>query len=181
LAIRVRYLPVTDNTFREVLQDAVQMELAGMRFFERAAQAMTHPRAKQMFLNLAKQERRHVSVLETQLGRISGGMEWATLEEAMSAPSSGASIFDSDGSGELELRPEAGELEVIEIGMRVEKKSIDYYRSAGARSEDPKAKETFDWLVEEETGHLTILKAEYDNRSGSGFYYDDMEFSLETQ
>jgi len=177
----VRYLPVTDNLFREILQDAVQMELAGMKFFERAAEIMTHPRAKQMFLNLVKQERRHVSVLETQLGRVSGGMDWATLDEAMSAESSGASIFGPDSSEELELRPDAGELEVIEVGMRVEKKSIDYYKSAGLRSDNPRAKETFDWLVEEETGHLTILKAEYDNRSGSGFYYDDMEFSLETQ
>jgi len=34
-------------------------------------------------------------------------------------------------------------------------------------------------LVGEEAGHLTILTAEHENRIKSGFYYDNMEFSLE--
>lgn len=174
-------MPVTDDLFRTILEDAVGMELAGLRFFERASGAMKHPRAKQMFLDLAKQEHRHINVLELQLGRVSEGKEWVDVNEAMAIPASGTAIFREQDLKELPLRPEAGELEVLELGMEIERKSIEYYREAGSKSENPRARETFDWLVSEETGHLTILKAEYDNRSGSGFYYDDQEFSLEVE
>jgi rubrerythrin len=61
----------------------------------------------------------------------------------------------------------------------VEKKSIDYYRSAATESSDPKAKEVFNWLVGEEAGHLTILTAEHNYWTKSGYYYDNAEFSLE--
>ena len=63
----------------------------------------------------------------------------------------------------------------------MEKKSIEYYTKAASMVDDPKAKEIFRWLVGEEGGHLTILTAEYDYRSKSGYYYDKAEFSLEVE
>lgn len=72
-------------------------------------------------------------------------------------------------------------MDVLRIGMDVEKNSITYYESAGLASEDAETKKIFEWLVNEEKGHLLILRAEYDNRAGSGFYYDSPEFSLEVQ
>ncbi|MCU0853115.1 MAG: hypothetical protein MUC90_07705, partial [Thermoplasmata archaeon] len=89
------------------------------------------------------------------------------------------SVFKDRGIRRYKLGPEAGELEVLSLGIEVEKKSMDYYRTAGNQATDTKAKEIFNWLVGEEGGHLTILTAEYENRKGSGYYYDNMEFSLE--
>ncbi len=166
-----------------ILRTAIEMELEGQRLFENASERMKHPRAKEMFLSLVKQEMRHVQVIGHELHRIENGLEWSTLEAAKSAPEGypRISVFGDKGIPFKGLDPNVGELEVINLGIDVEKRSIDYYRDAGSKVDDPKAREIFDWLVGEEAGHLLILKAEFDSRSGSGFYYDGQEFSLEVE
>ena len=165
----------------DVLRNAISMEIEGKEFFEAAAQKMKHPRAKEMFMSLVKQEQRHVDILQGELNRLSEGSGWASLKEMMESRSSypKISVFQDKAIKRFKMRPDAGELEVLNLGIEVEKKSMDYYRTAGNETADPKAKEIFNWLVGEEGGHLTILTAEYENRTKSGFYYDNMEFSLE--
>ena len=140
-----------------------------------------HQRTRDTFASLSKQEQRHVEILTEELRRLEKGMDWASLQDMKSsAPQSPKiSVFREKGIKRLKFNPEAGELEALKLGMDIEKKSMDYYRGAGAQSSDPNAREIFNWLVGEEGGHLTILTAEYEYRTKSGFYYDDMEFSLE--
>jgi len=174
---------MANMAFIEILQNAIEMEQEGKEFFERASSMMRHERAKQMFTSLVKQEQRHVDILGEEFRRLQAGIGWAALEEMKSGAQHypRISVFRDKEVMNLNLRPDAGELEVINVGIQVEKKSIDYYRDAAQRAEDLKAQEVFNWLVGEEAGHLTILNAEYDNRSGAGFYYDNMEFSLEVE
>ena len=164
-----------------VLRNAIEMEIEGLEFYQRASEKMKLPRAKDMFVSLVKQEQRHIDVLSTEFSRMSEGKSWVSLEVAKAARSSpGISVFrDKDIKHAMKMREDAGELEVLKIGIEVEQKSIDYYRNAGMESTEPKAKEVFFWLVGEESGHLTILSAEYDNRTRSGYYYNTAEFSLE--
>ncbi len=172
-----------DRRSQEVLTKAIAMEFEGKDFFERAAGKMTRKRSKDMFLSLVTQEKRHIEILTHELRRLEDGRGWTTLEDAekQSAASSGSPVFSKDGVRRLKLRPDAGELEVIDVGIEVENKSIEYYRSAGESTKDKNAKQIFSWLVGEESGHLTILRAERDSRAGTGFHYDNMEFSLETE
>lgn len=175
---------VDDNSqAREVLEKAIAMELDGKEFFEGASNRMTRKRSKDMFLSLVTQETRHVEVLSNELRMLEEGRGWVALEEAkrIRGRPPRHSVFKGKTAKALEMNPDAGELEVIDVGIEVEKKSIEYYRTAGQESKDSKAKQVFNWLVGEESGHLTLLQAERDSRSGSGFHYDGMEFSLETQ
>jgi len=167
----------------EVLRKAIDMELEGMDFFERASQQVEDQRAKDMFIGLLKQEQRHALVLAEELKELEQGRKWAPLEETRKKVSGmqASSVFRDREVRRLVMKPDIGELEVLRIGMAVEKKSIDYYRAAGKTVPDGRAKEVFNWLVGEEAGHLTVLNAEYDNRSRSGFHYDNAEFSLEVE
>jgi rubrerythrin len=166
-----------------VLRDAVMMELQGKDLFERASEIMHHPRAREMFAGLAKQELAHAEILTEQLTGMRRGTPLRALEEMRDHPAHFdlQEVFGDIQTVKVELDDGAGELEVIRLGMQLEKKSIDYYESAASGSEDPDAKRTFEWLAGEEKGHLVILKAEHDNRAGSGFYYDTPEFSLEVR
>lgn len=172
-----------DSLTQDVLRDAIAMEFQGKEFFEQASRKMTRKRSRDMFLSLVAQETRHMDILGHELRRLEDGRGWAALEDAkrLSERPSGSPVFSGDGARRLKLKADAGELEVIDVGIEVEKKSIDYYRDAGKSSKDKNAIQVFNWLVGEESGHLTILQAERDSRSGSGFHYDSMEFSLETQ
>lgn len=166
----------------DILRGAIQMEMEGKDFFERAAGTVKHQRSKDMFISLVKQEQRHVDILGEELGRLEHGENWASLQDMKTGAPRYAriSVFKDKAFRHLDLSPDAGELDVLKVGIQVEQKSIEYYRRAGSRTDDPKAREIFNWLVGEEAGHLTILNAEYENRTRSGFYYDNMEFSLET-
>jgi rubrerythrin len=112
---------------------------------------------------------------------LSAGKNWASLAEIRELASTypRVSVFKDKEIKRIKLSADAGELEVLKVGIVVEKKSIEYYRAAGAQTKDHNAREIFNWLVGEEAGHLTILSAEYEYRTKSGFYYDNMEFSLE--
>jgi len=157
------------------------MEREGIAFFEDVAANSKHERTKDTFKSLVKQEQRHVEILSGEMDRLEHGREWASLKEMKtSAPQvPRISVFKDKQISRLRYKPDRGELDALKLGIEVEKKSIDYYRNAGFQTSDPKAKEIFNWLVGEEGGHLTILSSEYDYRTKSGFYYDDMEFSLE--
>jgi rubrerythrin len=164
-----------------VLKNAILMELEGKDFFERAIDTVKNQRSKDMFSGLVKQELRHIDILSREFEKLSKGECWLSLKEANSKRSEAAplSVFKDAEIKRIKLSPDAGELEVLKLGMEVEKKSIDYYSAAQNKVKNTKAKEVFKWLVGEESGHLTILNAEYDYRQKSGYYYDNQEFSLE--
>jgi len=164
-----------------ILGNAIEMELEGKAFFADVASNAKHQRTKDTFMSLVKQEQRHVDILGEELRRLEQGKDWASLQEMKStAPQyPKISVFKDKEIRRMRFDPEAGELEALTLGIEIEKKSMDYYRNAGLESSNPKAREIFNWLVGEEGGHLTILSAEYENRVKSGFYYDNMEFSLE--
>jgi rubrerythrin len=165
----------------DILMNAISMEIEGKEFFEEAAGKLKHQRAKDTFISLVKQEQRHIDILNAELSRLGEGKGWASLAEMKDSASTYArqSVFKDKDIRRIRLGPDAGELEVLKVGIEVEKKSIEYYRDAANQTADVNAKGVFTWLVGEEAGHLTILSAEYENRTGSGFYYDNMEFSLE--
>jgi len=163
----------------EILRNAIIMEVEGEKFFSKAALRMKHPQAKEMFVSLATQERRHVKVLEEELHRLERGDGWISPSSVKGSVAPDDSIFREAEAARGPLDPKAGELAVLKFGMDVERKSIEYYRRVGAEIKNSKAREVFNWLVGEEAGHLAILNAEYDLRSKSGFYFDVPEFSLE--
>jgi len=164
-----------------ILANAIEMEYEGKAFFQDVASKSKHQRTKDTFASLAKQEQRHVDILSEELRQMNEGKTWGSLEELKtSAPQSPKiSVFKDKDIKRIKLDPNAGELDALKLGIEIEKKSIEYYRSAGSQMHDEKARELFNWLVGEEGGHLTILSAEYEYRNRSGFYYDNMEFSLE--
>ncbi|OGS44308.1 MAG: hypothetical protein A3K76_06865 [Euryarchaeota archaeon RBG_13_57_23] len=168
---------------KEILVDAIEMELEGKEFFGRVANQMTNQKTKDTFNGLVKQEERHVEILSAEFERLSQGKSWASLHElgGQKEKSGVSSVFKDRQIKRIKLSPSAGELEALKLGIEVEKKSIEYYTKAASMVDDPKAKEIFRWLVGEEGGHLTILSAEYDYRSKSGYYYDKAEFSLEVE
>jgi rubrerythrin len=166
-----------------ILTNAIEMELEGKSFFDEVSKQARVKRTRDTFMSLVKQEQKHVDILVEELGRLQKGMGFASLS-SLKGHGEGypkISVFQDKEFRRLRFDPDASELEALKLGIEVEKKSIEYYRSAGAGTADKSAKEVFNWLVGEEAGHLTILSSEYDYRTKSGFYYDNMEFSLEVE
>lgn len=174
---------MTDANPLEILTNAIQMELEGKEFFGLAAERVANQRTKDTFNGLIKQEDRHIEVLSAEFERLSDGKSWASMGElrAKRGKTPLPTVFADKKLKHAKLELGAGELEALKLGIEVEKKSIEYYTRAAASVDDTRAKEMFRWLIGEEGGHLTILSAEHDYRSKTGYYYDKAEFSLEVE
>jgi len=166
-----------------VLRHAIEMEVQGKDFYERASARMQNTRGKDMFLSLVRQERLHIDVLEDQLTRYVHDSKWYSLSSLIADVEEHPekSVFEMPEIKNIKLDPDAGELDVIKLGMEVENRSIAYYHEAGTEVKDANAKGIFNWLVAQETGHLQVLQAEYDLRTKSGFYFDSPQFSMEVK
>lgn len=75
-------------------------------------------------------------------------------------------------------------LEVVKNAIRVENDGFQFYRLAEEKTKDPKGKEVFASLANDETNHMQILKSLYQSVKEKGEYkFDeakDMKHILET-
>ena len=70
------------------------------------------------------------------------------------------------------------ELESLNRALEVERETSSFYKQMVATL-DADGKKLFERFVEIEEGHVAIVQAEMDLVSGSGFWFDTAEFSLE--
>lgn len=163
----------------EALRTAIDTEKAGYRLYMRAAKKTSDPAGKAAFEQLANDEMDHIRVLTAVYSSVGGGEPWMTYREALESlgpTPPGEIIFPEDeapGSKPL------SDVEALRKALAFEEKSVEYYaaRLAGAREE--KARSFYGSLVQMEEGHVKIVRAEIDSLTGTGFWLDYREISLE--
>jgi rubrerythrin len=63
--------------------------------------------------------------------------------------------------------------------MELERDSIGKYEQWAQTATDSKVQELFRRIIKEEQFHYDLLQAEYDNITGSGFWFDMAEFRMD--
>jgi rubrerythrin len=145
-------------TDRERVEFALKTERDGNSFYEEASKRTSHKLARAAFDILAKEETRHVSLIEA-LGRQLDG-KGGPIEP--DSPSLGnlqfsiKTIYEGamDEGQESDLDPADAYRQAIELEKRI---SALYYRY-GDESESDAAKRLFNVLYREEQDHLTLLE-----------------------
>jgi len=79
----------------------------------------------------------------------------------------------------LKKGEKAGELEAMSIGMDLERKAVDFFKKSSRKATDPKAKQIFDEICEEEKLHYVLLQAQYDSVTNNGCWLDVAEFRMD--
>ena len=74
-----------------------------------------------------------------------------------------------------QMAPE--ELELLRKALQVETETSEFYRQM-VSTLDADGRRLFERFVEIEEGHRTIVQAEIDCVSGTGFWFDTKEFDL---
>jgi rubrerythrin len=139
-----------------ILVVGAQRERAAHDFYAQAAGKTSHPLGKKMFERLAKEESKHEQLLQ----------DWANegvCPVDVVLPSLDAE-FIKKGQAAVEARVKAAtnDLEAIELGQEMERKSIAFYQGAADQSADAGSKALFVRLRSEEDKHLTLLVDLYD-------------------
>ncbi len=146
----------------EILQQARQIEKDGEEYYHQAAEQSSHPVAKHTFVSLAEQEKLHAKYFETFYEVMTQERSWpprGTVElEEFTVCEMARDIFQQ-ARAELAagVPPSADLHELYAEAMEIERKSIAFYHQQAQEVADDSQKEFFEFLVEQEKGHLELL------------------------
>jgi len=159
------------------IKEALKLEINGRRFFSHAAEVTNHPKGKNMFLHLAKEEVKHLETFGNLFSEILKDKEWKKFVKAEELK--GEAPLVERLKAHMKREEGQGEIEALRIGMELEQNAINFFSKAAREAEDPVAKKIFREIVEEEKFHYDLLQAQYDSVTHSGFWLDGAEFQMD--
>ena len=129
------------------LKIAIEREKESRQFYQDAAKETQDNNGKKMLQWLANEEVWHQAGLEKQLKSKMSKNAWEEWKE-MSKPISQNDLAET---AETTHTREA-------TSMRAEQKAVKFYKDFGEATTEPEGKKTFESLVKQEEGHITVLQ-----------------------
>jgi rubrerythrin len=166
-------------TIEEAIKTALQYENRVVAVYQDAAKSSLDPTGKRVFETLVLEERKHVEYLEERLKewKETGRLTVAALGTVV--PSRGRI---EEGVSKLKSRvaTQAKETEVrlLKRALDVEVETSRFYEGV-VKELPPEGRQLFERFVDIEHGHQAIVQAEMDSVSGSGFWFDMQEFTMD--
>jgi len=162
----------------EAIKTALQYEGRVVNVYREAMDKAQDPTGQRVFKALSDDEVKHVEYLKDKLE------EWKKTGHV--TPSQLNTVIPSRDKieaavktlrGKVAAAPE-NEVRLLRQALQVEIETSGFYQKM-VRELPPEGQKLFERFVEIEEGHKTIVQAEIDSVSGSGFYFDMPEFNLE--
>jgi rubrerythrin/DNA-directed RNA polymerase subunit RPC12/RpoP len=158
-------LPWTGREAVIAVQVAMEAEKRACEFYGNAAKKIKNPRGREMFEQLSEFEMNHFKKLKELAGSLREKGEWVSY---------GGTSFPKKGApwkGEKpKVREDLTDLEALKIAVREEKKAESYYRSMAELTTDPRGKEMYKHLAEEEALHEKLLNDQFYSLQNTGFW-----------
>ncbi len=147
----------------EILQDAIQMEVDGKEFYQRASQRSSNKLGKELFQRLADEEDDHQKKFQQIYDALKEGQDWPDVKPPSQKGKKLKSIF-AEATKELgsKIKVSQSELDTIKTAMDMENKTHDFYYSWSERSTFPVEKRFYQALAAEERGHYLALLDSYE-------------------
>ena len=138
--------------YQEIIQFAIEKEIGAFHFYTKASQVAKYSGAKDLFVDLAREEEGHRKLLENlTVGKI------AQLKiEAV------PDLKISDYMVDLEFRPDLSYADILRVAMKMEERSLKLYRDLEGSNKDEELKKLFAFLAQQEAKHKLRLEKIYD-------------------
>jgi rubrerythrin len=165
----------------KVLQLAVQMEVDGKEFYQKASRKSSNKLAKELFQQLASEEDVHRKKFEEIYKALKRGQNWPDIEPPVEKGKKIKSLF-AEATKALGSKFEIAEseLEAIKTAIDMEIRSYNLYHSRGAESTIPMEKQFYKTLAGEERGHHLALLDSYEYLSDpAGWFTRKEHWSLD--
>jgi rubrerythrin len=167
-----------NNVALTALNQALELEIQGQRFYLEAAECTTDPKGAEMFRSLADDEVIHERILRRQLDALTQGEGWVPVLSMVEGLPEGIAEVTADLAalifpqsekvcGEA-LRPDESDLDALLFALQIENKSFDLYREMAGKIEDPNGKRMYEYLANAERGHFEQLMLNYEHLSTVG-------------
>lgn len=164
----------------EAISTAIEYENRIVDVYKKYANKFESEIGKKIFETLGKEEEDHVAYLESRLE------EWKkdgkiTLANLATVVPDKETIKKNVKNQKKIAKQESvdSEIEYFEKALEMEQKTSAFYRDMVAKLPADQ-QELFQKFVEIEEAHEAIVSAEIDNARGLGFWFDFMEFDLES-
>ena len=145
------------------LQIAVQMEIDGKEYYQKASQGSGNQLGKELFQSLAAEEDLHRQKFEEIYSVIQRKNAWPKTDFQPDKGERLRSIFakaiEKMGSN---VKAPATELDAIQTAMDMENKSYDLYKNQGQAAVFDTEKDFYETLAAEERGHHRVLLDYYE-------------------
>lgn len=169
----------------EILAKAIQFEVEGHAFYSNTERRIKNLKGKALFGQLAKDETRHADLLIAQYNSLKDKGGWIPYNDLLKKINTDElkkqkEVFRKPLKGKAQIGKDTDDVGALRLAISQEEEAQVFYRDAGMKTDDPQGKILYSKLVEMEGKHLTILKAEYDSLSDSGYWCDFPEFTMET-
>jgi rubrerythrin len=153
-----------------ILLAAMAVEEFGIDYYGRLAKCIPEPEGKALMKSLGRDEENHRKRIEAELIRVLEGTNAHAAgpsKEILGIVPSGPFPFPEENNC---LRIE-DEIKALEIGIEVEKRSIEMYSNAAGKVAEKKLKELLILLQGIEEGHLKLLEENMHMLRTEGAWY----------
>lgn len=147
-----------DLGFIEAIDMAMEAEIKARDFYKSALEKVTHARGKDLLNQLADFEQQHYDKLDELKKSLAQDNEYITYEGTSFRPYSGSLPSEVSGPMEPNTNPL---LDILSMAIDAETKANERYLKMAEQTADPRGKDMFKKLAQEEVTHRRILSDEY--------------------
>ncbi len=152
---------------------AMKMEQEAVDFYIKCAEKTNNPFGKKMFLSIAEDEKYHISCAN----KVTHGQEFKPSEKTPLQHIK--DIFQQNKEEMLQrVSSTTDDLHALEIAMKMEEKTIKFYKQAALNTTDPAERKFFECLIKDEQEHYTILENTHSFLSDTGNWFMWNEYSI---
>ena len=148
----------------KILEAAIKMEKDGRNFYLKSSRAAKNAAAKRLLVSLADEELKHIDRIKEIHEGLKEDRDWADFRKTISrtAKAKLRLVFRPLSSAEKKrLKADPSNLEALEISMKKEKASYDYYDRQSKDTGVRIAKVFYERLKKEEEHHYELLEEAY--------------------
>jgi len=147
---------------KEAVKISAVIEANGFKFYTILSNRVSEPAVKTVLKDLARDEKRHLRIIEEKFFPKAGFNEQITDEEvAMEANierSGQADIFTKHVDMKEIINVLETPLKALELALEAEKYSVVFFGELAEKAETPEARSIYEALVDEETRHVAKVE-----------------------
>ncbi len=149
----------------EVIKIAMEAEKNAYQAYSKAVKKTKNPKGKDMFQQLSEFEMNHYQKLKELLKSLQEKGEWI-LYSGTSLKKKTIPLKVEKAKGQEQLT----DMDALKMAIREEKKAQSYYRSMAELTKDPRGRDMYKRLTNEEALHEKILNDQYYSLHNTGVW-----------
>jgi len=157
-------VPWTKREDIEIVKVAMEAEKDASQAYSKAAKKTTNPKGRDMFQQLSEFEMNHYRKLKDLLTSLQEKGEWILYGGTSLKKTIPLKTPKPKGQEQLT------DMDALKIAIREEKKAQVHYRSMAGLTKDPRGRDMYKRLAEEEALHERLLNDQYYSLHNTGIW-----------